>query len=99
MTQRLWWQEDAPTSGEKLMPKADLIAWFKEATQTFKTTASEGKVPPGVPPAPPEIYWHGKNGRACSCAGCCAGAGVVLFDPATQALTEKTSRRRLSAAS
>jgi hypothetical protein len=32
------------------------------AAQTFKPT-SEAKIPPGVPPPAPEIYWHGRNGR------------------------------------
>ena len=37
MKQRLWWLDDEPNSGERLMPLADLIAWFKETAQTFKS--------------------------------------------------------------
>ena len=92
---RLWWDE-AGSPDEKMIAKASLIAWFREAAQTFKTTTSD-KIPPGVPPSVPEIYWHGKNGRPCACAGCCAGAAVLLNDPITQGLTTTIREPRRAA--
>jgi hypothetical protein len=95
---RLWWaDQDSKPIGDELIPMGELARWFRDTAQTFKSTTAEGRPAPGVPPPGPEIYWHGENGRACPCAGCCAGAAVVLFDPATQALTKTGRKRSLSA--
>jgi hypothetical protein len=92
---RLWYQDTS--KGDELVPLADLIAWFRESAQTFRASTSEGKVPPGVPPPSPELYWHGRNDRACPRAGCIAGGEVLLDDPVTQALTKGGQRRGLNA--
>jgi hypothetical protein len=94
---RLWWAEAESSSDEKMIDRASLIAWFRESAKTFKATTSENKIPPGVPPPVPEIYWHGKNGRPCACAGCCAGAAVLINDPVTRGLTETIREPRRAA--
>jgi hypothetical protein len=41
MKARLWWQDDQPDS-DRLIPKADLIAWFKGAAKALQSTKPSG---------------------------------------------------------